>query len=63
MTFFRFIHVIWQDFQNTKSNRGHIKDHNNEEIGLLIVFSVRPRVTALPTRNCERLDGTSSFPG
>lgn len=55
MTFFPFRYVIWQDFQNTKSQRGQTKGHN-EETGLLIVFSVRPRITALSTPNCEMLD-------
>lgn len=34
MTFVRFLYVIWQDFQNTRSNRRHTKGHNNDEISL-----------------------------
>lgn len=35
MTFVRFMYVIWQDFQNTRSNRRHIKGRNNDEISLI----------------------------
>lgn len=35
MTFVRFMCVIWQDFQNTRSNRRHIKGRNNDGISLI----------------------------